>query len=464
MDELAFKSAASLAKLIRDKQASSREVVDACLRRIEQVNPRINAVALVTADAARDAARAADEALAADHSNGPLHGVPMTIKDALDTAGVVSTGGTKGRATHVPSQDATVVARLLKAGAILLGKTNLPELSAAVESDNLVYGRTNNPYDLSRTPGGSSGGEGAIIAAGGSPFGIGSDVGGSIRYPAHCCGVAGIKPTSGRVPRTGHFPSADGIMEPMWQVGPLARAVEDLALILPIVAGPDGIDPGIVDMPLADPGDVHLGDMRVSYHTAIADVRPTADTEVAVRNAAAAVADAGASVEEATPDCLDDAVDIAFAMGGADGGARIRAVLKEAGTTELSPVMERSFETLADHTMSTADLMATLVRRDRLRRSMLSFMGSYDAIVCPAHSHPAAPHGTTHDEPHLAGFVYCMAYNLTGWPAVVVRGGTSSEGLPIGVQVVARPWREDVALAVARRIEGALGGWQPPPA
>ena len=460
MDELAFQSAASLAKLIRDRQASSQEVVDACLLRIEQVNPVINAVVLLTADAARAAARAADDAMASGRVLGPLHGVPMTIKDAVETEGVISTGGTKGRASYVPDRDATVVARLRQAGAILLGKTNLPELSLAGESDNLVYGRTNNPYDPSRIAGGSSGGEAAIIAAGGSPFGIGSDVGGSVRHPAHCCGIAGINPTSGRVPRTGHFPSADGIQEPMWQLGPLARRVEDLALLLPVIAGPDGIDPGIVQMPLGNPGEVDLAGLRVSFHTAVAELKPTAETSATVTNAAAALAEAGAVVEEATPEPLKDKP---FGVSGADGGAGLRKILEEAGTTEIHPLTERSLSLQADRVASSAELMELLIRKDELRRRMLSFLQSYDVIVCPAHTHPAVPHGTTYDEEHLPGFRYTGFYNLTGWPGAVVRGGTSADGLPIGVQVVAAPWREDVALAVAQRIEDALGGWQPPP-
>ena len=217
--ELIFASAGEQAKAIRDKQISSQELVRACIKRIEEVNPKLNAVVQLPAETALRQAREADKALAKGEIRGPLHGVPFTLKDAIETEGVISTGGTLGRASYVPKEDATVVKRLRAAGGVLLGKTNCPELGWAWESDNLVYGRTNNPYDLSLSPGGSSGGESAIIAAGGSPLGLGSDAGGSVRFPAHCTGIAGIKPTSGRVPRTGHFPGPGGTLDALWQIG-----------------------------------------------------------------------------------------------------------------------------------------------------------------------------------------------------------------------------------------------------
>ena len=212
------------------KKASLRSRTCACLpgtnRRGESPPERCGA-SLLRASTLKDA-RDADQALARGDAIGPLHGVPFTLKDAIETKGVICTGGTEGRAHYVPSEDAVVVKRLREAGAILLGKTNCPELGWAWEADNLIYGRTNNPYDLSLSPGGSSGGESAIIAAGGSPFGLGSDAGGSVRFPAHCTGIASIKPTSGRVPRTGHFPGPGGLLDALWQIGPLARYVEDL--------------------------------------------------------------------------------------------------------------------------------------------------------------------------------------------------------------------------------------------
>ena len=219
-DHLTSASATELSRMIRDRSVSSSEVVEAHLRRIEQMNPRLNAVVQVLAGQARRRAGEADRATARRESWGPLHGIPVTAKDTIEIRGVPSTGGTMGRADHLPAEDATVIRRLRGAGAIVVGLTNVPELVLAGDTDNLVYGRTNNPYDLSRTPGGSSGGEAAAIAAGLSPLGLGSDVGGSIRLPAHFCGIAGLKPTTGRVPSTGHWPPFAGLLGPMFQIGP----------------------------------------------------------------------------------------------------------------------------------------------------------------------------------------------------------------------------------------------------
>ncbi len=261
VEDLTCASASSLARAIREREVSSGEVVEAHLRRIEAVNPRLNAVAQLTADAARKEAQAADDALARGELRGPLHGVPFTVKDWIETAGVVCAAGIKERRDFVPKRDATVVTRMRAAGAILLGKT--------IDGvNNPVYGPASNPYDLARMPGASSAGEAAIIAAGGSPLGLGSDSGGSIRYPAHCCGVAGLKPSAGRVPLTGHFPRIDHLSDPRTQIGPLARHVEDLALALEVIAGVDWRDPSVAPVPLGDWRAVELRGLRVATFTA----------------------------------------------------------------------------------------------------------------------------------------------------------------------------------------------------
>ncbi len=461
MEELVRSSAVALAQAIRTKKVSSEEVVKAHLRRIEEVNPKLNAVVLLTADAAIAEARKADAALARGDLKGPLHGVPMTIKDSLETAGIVSTAGTQGRASFVPSQDAPVVSRLRAAGAILLGKTNLPELSLGFESINGVYGRTNNPYNLACTPGGSSGGEAAIIAAGGSPLGLGADAGGSIRLPAHFCGIAGLKPTTDRVPRTGHFPPFGGVQNALWQIGPMARFVEDLILTFPIIAGMDWRDPAIVPMPLGDPGAVDLRKLRVAFHTDNGILSPTPETSEVVKRSAKILSEGGSAVEEARPQGIEQANEIISGIFGADGGAGVRKALQMAGTKEANPFLRERLEVLGPFKKSIIEFGDLLDKWDDFRRKMFSFLEGHDVIICPACACPALPHGSTHNK--LAAFSYTRAFNLTGWPAVVVRGGTSPEGLPIGVQVVARPWREDVVLGVAKRIEAALGGWQRPP-
>ncbi|MFB3060936.1 MAG: amidase, partial [Candidatus Binatia bacterium] len=332
-DELYYSSTVALAHAIRTKQVSSEEVVQACLDRIEEVNPKLNAVVQLVVEDALSKAREADAGVVRGEFMGPLHGVPMTIKDSLDTAGVISTGGTKGRATFIPETDATVVSRLKNAGAILIGKTNTPELTLSFETDNLVYGRTSNPYDVTRTSGGSSGGAAAIVAAGGAPFDIGSDRLGSVRLPAHFCGVAGIKPSAGRVPRTGHIYPFGGMLDSFQQIGPLARYVDDLALLLPIIAGPDWIDPAIIPMPLGSPKDVDLAKLRVSFHTDNGVKTPTAQTVEVIRAAAKALSDENILVEEARPDGIEESMEL-FSLSRADGGIAVRRLLKEAGTTE----------------------------------------------------------------------------------------------------------------------------------
>ena len=462
MDELIYASATELARAICSKRVSSEEVVEAYVERIEKVNPKLNAVVQLLAEEARAQARRADEALASGHIKGPLHGVPVTIKDNIEVAGVCCTGGTKGRASFVPSQDATVVSRMRDAGAIILGKTNMPELGLAFETDNLVYGCTNNPYDLSCTPGGSSGGEAAIIAAGGSPLGLGNDMGGSIRLPAHFCGVAGIKPTFGRVPRTGTFPWPGNWLEMLWQNGPLARFVEDLILALPIIVGVDWRDHTVVPMPLGDPLKVDLRSLRVAFHTDNGILSPTPETVQTVEKAAKVLSDAGLVVEESCPEGIEQSFEIFAGLGAADGGESVEKLLHMVGTSEMHPWCRALLEFYHTQTMTTAEFSSLMVKWAVFRSFMLSFMEKYDVIICPACAYPAQPHGTSIKVEMIPGFSYTMTYNLTGWPSAVVRGGTSPEGLPIGVQIVARPWREDVALAVAKHIENGLGGWQRP--
>ncbi len=465
MTDITYSSAKSIAQSIRDKEVSAVEVVQAHLDRIAEVNPSLNAVVCLCAERALDEARVADAALARGDATGPLHGVPMTLKDSLDTEGLVTTGGTTGRRDFVPERDATVTARLRAAGAILLGKTNTPELTWAGETDNSVYGRTNNPFDLDRTPGGSSGGAAAIVSSGGSPFDIGSDTGGSIRGPAHLTGIAGIKPNSGRVPRTGHIIEYTmGAIDSYTQNGPMARFVEDLALVLPIISGPDWRDPAIVDMPLGNPADVDLGSLRVAFYTDPPGYKvPTQDTRDAVQSAVVALTDMVALVEENAPQPLSRVPDLNARSSEGDGGAGARRLLDKAGTTDVSPFLSRWLDKLEKTGLiSTGEFTEALEDLDQYRSDMLHFMRDYDVILSPTAAMPAQPHGDYFQERNRHD-LYTHPYNLTGWPATVVRCGTSSEGLPIGVQVITRPWREDVSLAVAAFLESALGGWQKPP-
>jgi amidase len=431
--DLLFASATTQSRLVRAKDISSVELVHAHLDRIALVNPGLNAVVQLIEERALREARAADAAIARGEFLGPLHGVPFTVKDWIDVAGVPCTGGELAHRDRIPTSDATVVARLRAAGGIVLGKTNV-----MIEND--VYGRTDNPYRAGYSPAGSSSGEAAIIAAGGSPLGLGSDSGGSIRQPAHNCGIAGLKPTTRRLPITGHFPVIVPMNDPRTTIGPMARYVEDLAMALPILMGPDWQDASVVPVPLGDWNEVELRALRVAFYTHHAEAEPTAQTAAATRAAAKALEDVVESIEEALPERIEEAYDIT------------RTYWKRTESHELdtwAPNGQSSF--------SGDDVARHLFEWDRFSRALLRFMARFDIVLTPAAEKPAQLHGE--DQGRIP---YTLPYSLSGYPAVVVRAGTSPDGLPIGVQVVARPWRDDVALAVARYLERALGGYHPP--
>lgn len=456
IEPLYYSSATSLCKAIRQKTFSSEEIVRIFLNRIEVLNPKINAVVVVAADEAIKAAKAADKALASGEALGPLHGLPITLKDTIDTAGMVSTAGTLGRNKFIPHKDATVAARLRASGAILLGKTNTPELTLSNDTNNLIYGRTYNPYDCIRSPGGSSGGAAAALASGATALDIGSDTGGSIRYPAHCCGIVGIKPTSGRVSRTGHAIPFGGLIDSFTQLGPMARYVDDLILSLPVIVGADWKDPSVIPMPLGDPRDVKLDELRVSFHTDNGIKKPTKEVADTIRRAALILDKSCAVVEESRPDGIEQTEEIYRGLFNADGGAKIRKLLIEAGTTTPG---EKWIKQLKPTSMTK--YIKLLDKWDSFRKKMTSFLKSYDVIISPVNTSPAL------EPAKLSGwapmFSYARTYNLTGWPCVVVRGGTSTDGLPIGIQIISHPWREDVALAVAKHLEATMVGFQPPP-
>ena len=455
-DKLLRLSGSQMADLIRDGELSSRELIEKHIARIEEVNPSLNAVVELLQHSAREEADAVDKRRAAGEPMRPLEGVPFSIKDSIEVAGTVCTAGTLGFRNRERSQrDATLVARLRSAGAIPLARTNLPDLLFAFESDNLIRGRTNNPFDHMRTAGGSSGGESALIAAGGSPFGLGSDAAGSVRVPAHFCGISSLKPTSGRLARTGHVPGAGGWLEMVWQIGPMARRVEDLWTMMPILLGMDGHDRTVIPIPYSDPSQVPLRDLRIAYFTNNGIARPDADTKDVVETAAKALAAEVRSVEECKPDGIEESYDLEMKMIGPDGGEGLRSYLSDIGSTAIHPLLEgwlKKLEPYRTDVQGFADYWASL---DKFRDRMYAFGKRFDAILSPVASTTAVPHGATVDDEVFRGFSYTMTYNLCGWPAAVVRAGTSREGLPIGVQIAANPWREDVTLALARLLEGS---------
>ena len=423
---LVHRSALTLATMIRDGQVSSVEVVQAHLDRIEARNPTINAVVAIAADAL-DQAAAMDRALAGGRLSGPFHGVPFTAKDIIESADLPTTLGMPALADNRPETDATVVRRMREAGGILLGKTNCPPGGGGGDTANELHGRTSNPYDPRLTPAGSSGGEAAAIAAGMSPCGIGSDSGGSLRMPAHVCGIATLKPTAGRIPVSGLLDD-DGpfgpMSDPRTQPGPMARSVADLAAMLALLAGPDGRDAGAIPVPLGDPGEVEIARLRVLLQVSDGVADPAPAVERAARDAAGALAEAGARVTEGRlPPGGHELTERVWNVGGGDDtGAEVYRVLRD---------------------------------WDRYRSTMLAVLEDADLVVTPVAPHPAVSPGAE------ISWRYTTPHSLTGWPSAVVRAG-SSGSLPIGVQVVAGPWQDHAALAAAAVIERALGGWQPP--
>ena len=254
-----------------------------------------------------------------------------------------------------------------------------------------------------------------------------------------------------------------GLLDSIWQIGPLARRVEDLALALPLLCGTDWRDPTVAPVPLGDPSETDVKSLRVAFHTDNRIVAPTPDIAATVRDAARALADAGAEVVEARPPVPENAYEMLLGLYGADAGAGLRMLLMLSGTDETHALMTRLLEVLGTSNMTTAQLTGLVFQLDAWRGQMLSFMRDYDLVLCPPCARTAMAHGTTFDDDNQLAFSYTMIYNMTGWPGAVVRAGTSPEGLPIGVQLVARPWREDVSLAAAAAVESALGGWQRPP-
>jgi Asp-tRNA(Asn)/Glu-tRNA(Gln) amidotransferase A subunit family amidase len=468
MPELTSTSAVDLASMMREKRVSPVEVAEAYLHRIDEQNPRLNAFVHVEPERVLREARKAEAAIQRGESTGPLHGVPLSIKSSIDVAGYRCEAGTKLRAGYIAARDAVLVDRLRAAGAIILGVTNCPELLMAWETDNVLYGRTNNPWDVSRTAGGSSGGESAAIAAGMSAGGVGSDGGGSIREPAHFCGICGLKPTPGRIPALGHFPICAGPFAQLGVVGPMARTVADLRLLFEVMSGYDDADVSSVAVALRLPQGKSAQEHSIGYFEDDGRTPVTPETRAAVRAAAEALGQAGFRTAPFRPENLELARDLWWKFFGVAGGMLLGPMVK-GHEQDLSPQLRQFLGWVAAEPTHTGHtLLYTWLQRDELRTQFLAQMRVFSVLVCPVAAIPAFRHGERnwqvegHNVKYLDAWSYTEWFNLLGLPACVVPVGRSPEGLPIGVQIVGRPWEEDLVLQVAAAIEARTSGYQPP--
>jgi Asp-tRNA(Asn)/Glu-tRNA(Gln) amidotransferase A subunit family amidase len=462
-------SASQIASDIRSQSISPVEVAKEHLDRVNALNPKLNAFVDVQPERVLEQARRAEQALRDGDEIGPLHGVPISIKSSIYVKDHRCEAGSQLRANYCAGEDAPLVSRLRAAGATILGVTNCPEFLMAWETDNLLYGRTSNPWDLTRTAGGSSGGESAGIAAGLSAGGVGSDGGGSVREPAHFCGICGLKPTPGRIPVTGHFPKTGGPFALLGVVGPMARTAEDLQLLFSALAGPDDGDPCSAPVAVRDVHRAELRSITVGYFEDDGRTPVTKETRAAVQRAALLLEQAGMSLEPFRPHGLDEARQLWWKFFGVAGGMILGPMLK-GNEAQLSSILCEFTSWSAAEPPHTGDsLLATWLGRDDLRERILLQMRDYPVLLCPTAAIPAFRHGEREWQvdgktvKYLDAWSYCEWFNLLGFPAVVVPVGRSPEGLPIGVQIVGRPWEEELILALAAALEAERGPWQGPP-
>ncbi len=462
MTDLTSLGAAALAKLAQDGEALPSEIVEAHLRRIETVNPAINAFTDLQADRAREEAAKADAAVRNGKPTGRLHGVPITIKSSIAARGFRFECGSRLRRGQVAERDAALVAKLKTAGAIVLGATNVPEFLMAYETDNYLYGRTNSPFDPACTPGGSSGGESAAIAAGCSAAGFGSDAGGSVRVPAHFCGLYGLKPTPGVISRVGHWPACLGPSSTLGLVGPMTKTAEDLQLLLEITAGPDPGDPSSVPVSLRAPDDAELRGLQIGWFDQAWATPAAPEVRQAVRTVAAALTERGYRVEQIELKGLERAPQTWRLL----FGVCLRTLI-EASTPQgyrLHPLAYEAPASAQEEAGTTyKDLLWGWVAQDQLRLKLREQMERYPILLCPVASVPAFRHGRR--EWTIGGqtvgypdvFVYSQVFNVLGNPAATAPVTHSPQGLPIGVQIVGRHYEDATVTAVVRDLAAALG-------
>ena len=458
-----------MARLIGERKLSPVELAEAHLEKIARLNPKLNAFVEVNAERVRGEARHAENAVMSREAIGSLHGVPVSIKSSIEVAGMKCEAGTRLRKGFVSKQDAPLVSRLRAAGAIVLGMTNAPELLMAWETDNLLYGRTNSPWDLERTPGGSSGGEAAAIASGMSAGGVGSDGGGSIRVPAHFSGICGLKPTPGRIPSTGHFPPSGGPFALIGVVGPMARTMVDLKALFEVMQGPDHGDTYSAPVPLRWPDNDEVKKLRVGYFEDDGRTPVSPEIRHAVQIAAEVLRRAGFEVEPFRPTGLEEARVLWKKFFVKMGGMMIGPMLDGRGRDE-NPMLKQFLEwSAAEPSLSGPAVMDAWIRRDAVRAEFLQQMRCYPILLCPPAAVPAFRHGERSwlvegkTVEYLDAWSYTEFFNVLGNPAAVAPVSHTSDGLPVGVQIVGRPWEEEQVLAVAAEIEAGGVGFKIPP-
>jgi amidase len=480
MEEIVFRTAGELAQAIRDRELSSADVVDAHLGHVAEHNSKINAIVTLDEEGARERAREADEALARDEAWGPLHGVPVTIKDTFEVAGVRKVSGFKPLAEHVPVEDAAAVAKLRAAGAVILGKTNTPLLTTDWQTHNPVFGRTSNPWNVELTVGGSTGGGGAAVAAGLSALELGGDVGGSARIPAHFCGVFGLKPTQHAVSTRGHIPDLPvGVRAEtqMLQPGPLARSAADIRLALRVIAGPDPRRPVVPPVSFEDHPAVYPGSCRIAWTDGLDGLPSSTDTAAALEKLTGDLAAQGCTVERQVPPGID--WDEVWSTWGelvnpeitSSFPTQMRALfrlftLRSARESVMNRGWSRGWK------RSRSRYFEAIARRDAVAAKFEAFLEGWDAwliptVPVPAFSHCKPGSAIQVDDqkvPYMmAGSGFTCIASLAGLPAVTVPGASSSDGLPIGVQLVGRRWDDMRLLAIAERLAELTGGYRRPP-
>jgi Asp-tRNA(Asn)/Glu-tRNA(Gln) amidotransferase A subunit family amidase len=445
-----FLSLADMIKAVQNRKISPLELVDAHLAQIEKEQPRLNGFVAVYRESARQQAKQATDALTRTSDLSPLHGIPVTIKDSFDIAGEPTLCGSRFRSSHVARTDSTAVARLRAAGAIILGKTNTPEFLNNYETDNFITGRTNHPLDPRRTAGGSSGGEAAAIASYCSPGGMGSDGGGSIRVPAHYCGIAGLKPTPGRVSAAGHFPEIAHPAGLLGVGGPMARTVEDVSLLYSVVAGHDWRDPFSAPVPVSHSAK-NLQTIGVWF--GFEDVRLDSDIRSAIERTAEELLAAGYRVEPFQPQGLERARELWWFFFERIFASFTRELIRGREHDAHWSSTDLMYEALEQPQPSGSEIVSNLIARDQMRTRILEQMEEYPILLAPVCTVTAPLHHTLRGPELHAAMSPSSIFNLLGMPGLAVPRGRSTTGMPIGIQLVGRPWDEWPLLTTGMHIE-----------